>query len=54
MWTEGIVKIVGDRSESGGKYVVANVDIPPGKFSDLKGLFIHWFKLVWIIQKFEK
>ena len=38
MWTEGLVKIVGDRSESGGKYVVANVDIPPGKFSDLKGL----------------
>ena len=30
MWTEGLVKIVGDRSESGGKYVVANVDIPQG------------------------
>ena len=33
MWTEGLVKIVGDRSESGGKYVVANVDIPPGDSS---------------------
>ena len=30
MWTEGLVKILGDRSESEGKYVVANVDIPQG------------------------
>ena len=31
MWAEGLVRIVGDREEQGGKYVVANVDIPRGK-----------------------
>ena len=30
MWTEGLVKIVGDRDNTEGKYVVAATDIGPG------------------------
>ena len=30
MWTEGLVKIVGDRDNMEGKYVVAATDIGPG------------------------
>ena len=30
MWTEGLVKIVGDRDNTEGKYVVAATDIAPG------------------------
>ena len=28
MWTEDLVQIQGDRSDAGGKYVVARLDIP--------------------------
>ena len=30
MWTEGLVKVVGDRENTEGKYVVAATDIGPG------------------------
>lgn len=30
MWTEGLIKIVGDRDDTTGKYVLAAVDIPAG------------------------
>ena len=30
MWTEGLVKIAGDRDNTEGKYVVAATDIGPG------------------------
>ena len=30
MWTEGLVKIVGHRENTEGKYVVAATDIGPG------------------------
>ena len=39
MWTEGLIKIVGDRDDTTGKYVLAAVDIPAGVENNIVNKF---------------
>lgn len=41
MWTEGLVKILGDRDNTEGKYVVAATDIPAGLLVRQKELYCN-------------
>ena len=39
MWTEGLIKIAGDRDDTTGKYVLAAVDIPAGVENNIVNKF---------------
>ena len=50
MWTEGLIKIVGDRDDTTGKYVLAAVDIPAGVENNIVNKFclccvVSWLKI---------